>query len=282
MRQRSSTTFPKGVHRTVARGKEYFTYQLGRGTKSAGPRIRLPNDPHSPEFWTALRQAQGIVGPVRADTVNALIDTFEAAWPTLSEPLSDGTQRLYRHALKRARIAWGELPARGLRPSHIRELVEGMSEKRGAANCFLTAMRVLSGWARSRDLIEFPLCDGVKSYVSTGGHRPWTEEQIKVAHESLTGALRRGFLLMLHTGQRGSDMVRLGWTMVDGDGFDLGWKGQVKTGVRPWCPILPELAKEMATWEKRPGPFVLNKHGRPYSGSGQPPWAGSSAPGSRS
>src|SRR5262249_34399190 len=44
-------------------------------------------------------------------------------------------------------------------------------------------------------------------------------------------------------------------------GFDLGWRGQIKTGARPWCPIFPELAAEMASWPKEPGPFVRNKLG---------------------
>jgi integrase len=82
----------------------------------------------------------------------------------------------------------------------------------------------------------------------------------------LTGDVRKGVMLLLYTSQRVSEMVRLGWTMVDGDGFDLdiGIRGQKKTEVRPWSPILPDAAK-LATREKRPGPFVLNKHGRPYS-----------------
>ena len=48
--------------------------RLGRGTDHAGPRVRLPDDPHSPEFWNAVRQAQGIVGPVPTGTINALAD----------------------------------------------------------------------------------------------------------------------------------------------------------------------------------------------------------------
>ena len=43
---------------------------------------------------------------------------------------------------------------------------------------------------------------------------------VGAAHDHLTGMVRRGVLLMLYTGQRGSDAVRLG----------------------PWCPIMPELA----------------------------------------
>jgi hypothetical protein len=90
-------------------------------------------------------------------------------------------------------------------------------------------------------------------------------QQVTAAHEHLTGMVRRGVLLMLYSGQRGSDMVRLGPTMVDEGGFDLGHRGQQKTGVRPWCPILPELGTEMATWEKRPGPYVLTEQGKPFT-----------------
>jgi integrase len=263
--KKNNITLPKGVHRTVARGREYFTYQAGRGTKHAGPRIPLPKDPYSPEFWTALRQAQGIVGPVRHDTVNALIDGYIAAWPKLPKPLAEGTQRLYQQGFKKARKAWGELAARGLRPSHVRELMEGLYETPGAANSFLASIRALSAFARSHDLIDWPLTDGVKPFELEGGYEPWTDEQIKVAYALPPSGFRRGVMLMLYTGQRVSDMVRLGPTMIDEGGFDLGFKGQVKTEVRPWCPVLPELAAEMATWEKRPGPFVLTKRGKPYS-----------------
>ena len=48
-------------------------------------------------------------------------------------------------------------------------------------------------------------------------------------------------------------------------GFDLGWRGQVKTGVRPSVPILPELAAEIATWEKRPGRYVPTETGKPFT-----------------
>jgi hypothetical protein len=47
------------VHRVVSRGREYFYYQFARGTPHQGERTKLPNDPQSAEFWTALRQAQG-------------------------------------------------------------------------------------------------------------------------------------------------------------------------------------------------------------------------------
>ena len=69
-------------------------------------------------------------------------------------------------------------------------------------------------------------------------------------------------MLYTYTGQRGSDVVRLGFTDIDEGGFALR---QRKTGREVWCPIVPELAAEMATWEKRPGPFLIQANGKPYS-----------------
>jgi integrase len=154
-----------------------------------------------------------------------------------------------------------------LRPAHVQAVMIKLVDTPGVANNFLSAMRALSAWARLQPdaMIDRSLCEGVRPYKLDGGHRPWTEPQIKFVHDHFTGPLRRGVLLMLYTGQRGSDAVRLGPTMIDDGGFDLGWRGQVKTGERPWCPILPELAKEMDSWEKRPGPYVLTEFGRPYT-----------------
>jgi len=68
--------------------------------------------------------------------------------------------------------------------------------------------------------------------------------------------------LGLYTGQRGSDIVRLGWTDIDEGGFRIK---QQKTGREVWCPIDDELAAEMATWEKVPGPFVRQESGKPFT-----------------
>ena len=261
-RPRGAVELPPHVHRVIARGREYFYYQVGRGTKHEGPRTKLPTDSHSPEFWTALRQAQGTSdGVVATDTVGALIDAFEANWPKLRRKIAESTQDQYRRQFRRARKMWGALAAKGLRPSHIQRAMEQLADTPGAANNFLGAMRALSKWGRAKGLLEFPLTDGVEAFRMTGGHKPWTDEQIRVAHEHLTGMVRRGVMLLLYTGQRGSDMVRLGPTMIDEGGFDLGWRGQIKTGTRPWCQIFPELQQEMDTWEKQPGPFVRNKEG---------------------
>lgn len=264
-RDRSPTTIklPKSVHRVVARGREYFYWQEGRNTAHQGPRIPLPKDPQTPEFWVAIRQAQGLSGRVTADTVNALADAYEMAWPTLPRKLSIGTQQKYRASLKVIRKAWGELPAEGLRPSYVQALMDNLADKPGKANNTLDALRSMCRWAMGpRELLTRDPTIGVVHFEQGEGHQPWTPEQLQFADTNFTGMLRRAYLLWRYTGQRISDVVRLGWTDIDDGGFALRQK---KTGVRPWCPIFPELEAEIATWERRPGPFLMQVTGRPFS-----------------
>jgi integrase len=262
-RKDPTIALPPGVHRVISRAREYFYYQPGRGSKFPGPRIRLPNDPQSPEFWNAVRQAQGLGGPVPTDTINALADAYELAWPALPRKLSEGTQRTYRTSLALVRKAWGDLPANRLRPSYVQSLMDNLAETPGKANNTLDALRAMCRWAMGpRELLDRDPTLGVAHFEPGEGHKPWTPEQLKCADEHFTGTLRRAFMLMRYTGQRISDIVRLGWTDIDEGGFSLRQK---KTGVKPWCPIFPELEAEMATWERRPGPFLTQDNGRPFS-----------------
>lgn len=242
---------PKGVQRVVSRGREYFYYQAGRGTTAEGPRVALPKDPTSPTFWTKLREAQGEDFSGADRTVRAAVDAYKTS--DEFRGLSAGTQDQYARALKLAIAAWGDLPATGVRPAAVQKLMAGLHAMPGKANTFLGTMRAFSSWLRVQDWIDASMTEGVKPYPKDGGHKPWTEDQIACAEKHLTGMVRRLVMLGLYTGQRGSDLVRLGWTDIDEGGFRLT---QAKTGREVWCPILPQLAVEMATWEKAPGPFL--------------------------
>lgn len=262
----AKVSLPPGVHRVLSRGREYFYYQKGRGTANPGERIKLPNDPQTPEFWVAVRQAQGIVGPIPTDTIGALIDAYETGWPVLPRKLAPSTQEQYRRHLRIVREAWGNLPSDQLRPSHVQALIERIGrEKPGTANNVLDALRAMCRWATGpRELLGRDPTHGVQRFEKGRGHLPWTPEQLAFADECLTGAMRRAFFLGRYTGQRASDLVRMGWNDIEDGGLCLRQK---KTGVRPWCPIVSELKAEMATWEKRPGPFLTQESGK---GAGKP------------
>lgn len=267
----SSVPLPRHVHLIRSGGKEYYYWQEGRNTPSQGPRHRLPDDPSSPEFWVAVRELQGDHGPTPTDTVGAAIDAFKVSWRRRQRKLSAGTELHYTRNLVPVQKAWGDLRFRDLRPRHVEALIQKIGrEKPGAANNVLDSLKALVAWANGPvELLSHDPTKGVARFPKGVGHEPWSEEQLELAEQVFTGMMRRFFFLSRYAGQRISDTVRLNPNDIDEGGFSLPQK---KTGVRPWCPIFPELECEMATWERRPGPFLLQEHGRnagkPYTPNG--------------
>ena len=119
-RRRAAVALPKGVHKVTARGHEYYYFQAGRGTSAAGPRVGLPSDPTSPDFWRALREAQGVSQVATSDTVSAAIDGY---LETAAKSVSEETLYNYGRSLQIARDAWGPLPIAGVRPLHVQKLM---------------------------------------------------------------------------------------------------------------------------------------------------------------
>ena len=191
-------------------------------------------------------------------TLGALIDDY-FAWEGFGL-LGEGTRYHYKRSLEIARKAWGALALDGLQPVHVQRVIDGFAKTPAKANLFLSTMRALVAWARPRGKLGHSITEGVKPYPITGGHKPWTPEQV-AAVQDLDGVVRRGIMLYLYTGQRGSDIVRLGWTDIDDGGFAIK---QRKTGREVWCPIGAELAAEMESWRRAPGPFVRQVNGSPY------------------
>jgi integrase len=250
---------PKGVHRVISRGREYFYYQANRGTATEGPRITLPKDPHSPEFWLELRKAQGLANLPEIPTFGGVCDLYQSS-PHFGG-LGIDTQRQYRRSLKLARTAWGQLPAEGVRPKHVRALLDQLAAIPGTANNVLGLLRALSSWSLERGHIQQSITEGVKPYKMRGGHIPWTPAQCAAAEKHFTGMLRRAYFLARYTGQRGSDVVRLAETFIDDGGFRLSQK---KTGRELWCPIEDAVAAEISTWERVPGAYLRQNHGKAY------------------
>ncbi len=95
----------------------------------------------------------------------------------------------------------------------------------GAANNLLDALRAMCRWASGpRELLSRDPTQGVAHFQQGEGHKPWTPEQLAFADEHFAGMLRRAYVLARYTGQRISDVVRLGWTDIDDGGFSLPQK----------------------------------------------------------
>lgn len=260
---RGAVKLPKGVHRIVSRGREYFYFQEGRNTASPGPRTKLPSDPQSPEFWQAIGRLKGAAPEPTIVTMSMIFDKY-IQWLRTRNDVTAETKRKYERSIDVARRGVGHMLPDAVRPSDIRILLDQFSEVPGTGNNLLGALRAVSSWGLERGHFAHSITESVKRYRSDGGHRPWTKAQCDAAERHLTGMIRRAYFLARYTGLRGSDVIRLHPGMVDEGGFRLTPQKTRRHKLEVWCPIDDRLAVEMATWDRELGPYLKQAWGRTY------------------
>jgi len=160
----------------------------------------------------------------------------------------------------------GTISMEEIRPAIVQAYIDGHTGSTGVQAATLTALRVLEKWAIVRDFLPRPITTGVEVEDSDGGHTPWSEEQVAVGERHARSDIARAITLGANTGQRGSDLIRMGWSDIETfrgeDGINVV---QQKTGREVWVPIMPALAAAMATWEKQPGPFLKRLDGHNWT-----------------
>lgn len=160
----------------------------------------------------------------------------------------------------------GAVPLDMIRPALVQGYLDGWDDKPGKQAAALSAFKALEKWAVVRDLLPRAITLGVETGKPQGGHTPWTEEQVALAEKYARPDIARAITLGAHTGQRRSDLIRMGPTDIETfNGRDGIRVVQQKTGREVWVPILSTLAAAIASWERRPGPFLLRPDGRPWS-----------------
>src|SRR5262245_51037755 len=99
--------------------------------------------------------------------------------------------------------------------------------------------------------------------ANSEGHHSWTEAEIAQfeRHHPSGSRARLAFALLLYTGQRRSDAVRMGHQHLS-DG--MIYVRQVKTGREVWIPVHDALAPIIAKASSNLT-FLLTPHGKPYT-----------------
>lgn len=178
---------------------------------------------------------------------------------------SAGTQDIWGRELRFVEKHLGEISRQVIRPSIVLGLFDGMASLPGKQGTSLAALKQLEKWAIARDHLPRHITTGVEIKESDGGHIPWTEEQVAYAQKHARPDLAKAITLGANTGQRGSDLIRMGWTDVQTfDGRDGIRITQRKTGRDVWVPISLALAAAMKTWDRVPGPFLRAPDGLPW------------------
>lgn len=283
-RRKSTVDLPPNVSRVLSKGKPYYYYQEARGTDHASRRVRLPDDPWSLDFASKVEELAGrsSVDPERS--IRALVAAFRASpeWKVYKPT----TQRDYSFYLDKLVGKWGKLPTKGVRPKHVLALRDSMASSPGAANYLLTIGRVLFQWGIPRELAEINPFRDVKDLVlADDGYWPWPDWALTEIYERAPPDLYRFFRLALATGQRESDVVRMGPANLEGRGLIVRPGKTERKRKAFWCPLQAAAFIEIDRWEKEPLVFhpqrfkapvsyltsthyIVSPAGNPYSATG--------------
>lgn len=159
----------------------------------------------------------------------------------------------------------GEISLKVLRPALVQAYMDGLEGRPGKQANALGILRQMERWAIARDLLGRPITMGVEIERMDGGHTPWSEADVARAEQFAKPFIARVVTLGANTGQRGSDLIRMGPTDVETyEGIDGINVTQQKTGRKVWVPINSRLAEVLKTWERRLGPWLRDQDDQPF------------------
>lgn len=263
------------VHRDVSRhGKVRWYFRKGKG-----PRIRLPGEYESPEFNAAYEQAlAGIIEtrPAhqpkhRQGSLAWLIEQYRksAEFQSLSPITRKNRDAIYRQVTKTG----GDLTASRITPEKIREGLKNRAGKPGSQRNFLRAMRGLFQWAVPDYVPSDPTAGLSVKMPKTLGHKPWTVDMIEQYHRvhPLGTKARLAMDLMLYTGLRRSDVVRIGPQHIR-DGI-LTIRLQKSGGMTEVVlPVLAPLQESINAAKTGDLAFLVTNFGKPFTAAGFGNW----------
>lgn len=255
-------SLPDYVFSVRARGRTYIYFQRGRSTPLAGPRVRLPDDPRSLEFWEAYRKLAGldpVPKGVNPKSFAALIEAFKGS-PEFSEK-SAATQRQYARHCQLFVSWWGDLEVSGLLPAHVLKARDRLRATPAEANGVIRSLSALLSWSVPRGFRSDNPCEHVRKLKTGDGWSPWPWEMIEWARENCPPWMWHAIALAVYTGQRQADVLAMRRS-IRTDGL-IAVK-QSKTGTELLIPIHRELAAVIAEMPAEALTY-LNRNGRPWN-----------------
>lgn len=239
-------------------------------------RVPLPGLPGSAEFMAAYQAAlQNAPAPVaQARAKPGTINALTVAWYASAEfrQLSAITQATYRNIVERFRAEHGDKPFAALQTQHVRKFVAGKAATPAAANRLLSLLRLLMRFAVETGMRRDDPTAGVRRVkVRTEGFHAWTEEEIAAfeAKWPLGTRERLALALLLYTGQRRGDVVRMGRQHVRNGAMEVR---QGKTGARLSIPLHAALRAALDACPSDHLTFLVTQQGKPFTPAGFSNW----------
>jgi len=240
------------------------------------PRRALPGLPWSPQFMAeyaaAMEGDKAEIG--KKQTLPGSIAALIASYYRSAEysGMADSTKRAVRNILERFRAEHGHKRVAHLEKRHIQKIMAEKAATPDAANRLLRLMRTLMahaidlGWRR-----DDPTAGVKKLRHRTDGFTTWEEEHIDafLAHHGAGSRAHLAFSLLLYTGQRRGDVVRMGRQHLRAGVLSIV---QQKTGQEVSIPMHPNLRAVLDSLPKDNLTFIMSERGGPMTPEGFTNW----------
>ncbi len=237
--------------------------------RSGHPRVALPGQPGSSEFMAAYQSCvAGKPLPIGASktapgSMSALVVSWYAS--AAFKGLSPASQTNYRRIVEAFLADNGDKPVAALEGRHIRGMMDAKAETPAAANRLLSILRLLMRHAVDRAWRpDDPTLYVRRIRYKSDGFATWSEADIELfeARWSLGSRARLAMALLLYTGQRRSDVIRMGRQHLRGGAIDVK---QDKTGERLTIPVHPTLREAIDACPSDHLTFLMTETGKPFA-----------------
>jgi integrase len=263
---------PKYVHGFIDRhGRPRFYFR-----RPGFERRPLRGLPYSTEFMSdyeaALAGQPLLIGAnkARPGTMRALALSYFAS-PAF-RTLRPSTQRAYRGTIERLCKDHGDKRTADLRRDHVVKLMAARAEQPGAANGLRMALRVMMKHAIEIGLrADDPTSEVRAMRIRTGGHHSWTDDEIALfeRHHPIGSRARLALALLLYTGQRRGDVIRMGAQHIRNGAI---YVKQEKTGAELAIPMHPDLVAVIAATPSGHLTFLTTTIGGPFAATTLTHW----------
>jgi integrase len=222
--------------------------------------------------------AQKLSRPVRVGFLPGsmawVIDRYLTDKSSPYHKLAAGSRDNYRRFLDVLRDKFGALPITDLTRGNVTQLCKRIANEHGQARGILTLRLFSILWQYAITLPEAKIADNAHNptrdvklnYQTEKPAAAWPQEVRERFLKDARSELRLAFYLLLYTGQRRGDVIKMRWSDYDAHTGYLNIVQQ-KTGQRVPVRVHRELAKVLADAPRAGGFILMSSHGGPYTGS---------------
>jgi integrase len=249
------------------------------------PKVRIRARPDTAEFWAEYQAAVALAAsreprrnatPGRGDpeSFRWLCNRYfaSAAFKTLGAR----TRYVRRGQLERICEKEGEKPYKRLEAEYIRRRRDARAETPAAANAYVKVLRQVFAFAIEEKLADRnPARDVGYLRLSPEGFHTWTVAEVEAFSKRHPVGTKAGLALalLLYTGTRRSDVVRLGRQMErDGELHFTESKGAERQVKSRAIPVLPELRTAIDACPSSNLTYLVTEFDKPFTANGFGNW----------